>query len=167
MLGMGTLLLLENLDQLVQLRDNPDAVNDGVEELLRFLSVAHSGLPRTVLSRLTIGGQVLEPGDLIFCSLPMANRDPDFAANGDLLDVTRAPGPHVAFGHGIHHCLGAPLARMEMRIGFPALLRRFPSLRLAIPSDEVEFRSFTPMSGASTDKECGSDRSRFNRHGVR
>jgi cytochrome P450 len=77
----------------------------------------------------------------------MANRDPALLADGSRLDITRGPAPHVAFGHGIHHCLGAPLARMEMRIGFPALLRRFPALRLAIPSDEVEFRRFTNVHG--------------------
>jgi cytochrome P450 len=147
MLATGTLLLLENPDQLALMRDNPDAVNNGVEELLRYLSVVHTGLPRTVKTEITIGGQVLTPGELIFCSLPMANRDPALVADGDRLDITRDPAPHMTFGHGIHHCLGAPLARMEMRIGFPALLRRFPALRLAIPSDEVEFRRFTTVHG--------------------
>jgi cytochrome P450 len=147
MLGMGTLLLLENPDQLAMLRDNPNAVNDAVEELLRYLSVVHSGLARTALTDITIGGQTVAEGEPVLCSLPMANRDPAFTAEGDRLDLTREPGPHLAFGHGIHHCLGAPLARMEMRIGFPALLRRFPSLRLAIASDEVEFRRFTPVHG--------------------
>jgi cytochrome P450 len=147
MLGTGTLLLLENPDQLALMRDNPDAVNNGVEELLRYLTVVHSGLPRSVTTEITIGGQVLPPGEQIFCSLPMANRDPALLADGSRLDITREPAPHVAFGHGIHHCLGAPLARMEMRIGFPTLLRRFPALRLAIPSDEVEFRRFSTVHG--------------------
>jgi cytochrome P450 len=147
MLATGTLVLLENPGQLAVMRDDPDAVNNAVEELLRYLSVVHSGLPRTVVSGVTIAGQALAPGELIFCSLPMANRSSGLAADADHLDLTREPSPHVAFGHGIHHCLGAPLARVEMRIGFPALLRRFPALRLAVPSGAVEFRRLTAVHG--------------------
>jgi cytochrome P450 len=147
MLATGTLVLLENPGQLALMRDDPDAVNDAVEELLRYLSVVQSGLPRSVVAEVTIGGQDLAPGDLIFSSLPMANRSPSLADDPGRLDLTRAPSPHVAFGHGIHHCLGAPLARMEMRAGFPALLRRFPGLRLAVPASEVEFRELTAVHG--------------------
>ncbi len=77
--------------------------------------------------------------------ITFANRDPALLADPDRLDLTREAVAHVAFGHGVHHCLGAPLARMEMRIAFPALLRRFPTLRLAVPSDQVPFR---PVAGA-------------------
>jgi cytochrome P450 len=75
-------------------------------------------------------------------SLPLADRDPAFTEHPDLLDITRSVAPHLAFGHGVHHCLGAPLARMEMRIAFPALLRRFPGLALDVPFEEVPFRAF-------------------------
>jgi cytochrome P450 len=80
-------------------------------------------------------------------ALATANRDPALVADPDRLDVARDAGGHIAFGHGVHHCLGAPLARMEMRIAFPALLRRFPHLALAVPFDEVGFRSFHFVHG--------------------
>lgn len=145
MIGLGTLALLRAPDQLARVRDDPDAVVPAVEELLRYLSVVHSGVPRLVTRDTEIAGQPVAAGDLVVLSLPSANRDPALA--GDDLDVTRAVAPHVAFGHGVHHCLGAPLARMEMAVAFPALLRRFPALALAVPFDEVEFRSATVVHG--------------------
>ena len=81
------------------------------------------------------------------CSLPSANRDEAVTDDPDVLDLTRKPAPHVAFGHGVHHCLGAPLARLEMRVAFPALLRRFPALRLAVPFEEIQFRSLSVIHG--------------------
>ena len=79
--------------------------------------------------------------------LPTANRDPEVYDDPDRLDITRGTMNHVGFGHGLHHCLGAPLARMEMRIAFPALLRRFPGLRTTVDVDDVEFRSFHVVYG--------------------
>ena len=81
-------------------------------------------------------------GQLVFASLPSGNRDADFIDSPDTLDIHRGAAGHLAFGHGVHHCLGAPLARMEMRIAWPALLRRFPTLALAENFDDVQFRSF-------------------------
>jgi cytochrome P450 len=78
----------------------------------------------------------------VFVSLPSGNRDPDFIGSPEVLDIRRGAPGHLAFGHGVHHCLGAPLARMEMRIAFPALLRRFPTLALAEDFADVPFRSF-------------------------
>ncbi len=89
-----------------------------------------------------VGGVAIPADSLVILALATANRDPRFLADGDRLDVSRDAAGHVAFGHGVHHCLGAPLARMEMRIAFPALLRRFPRLALAVPFDEVGFRAF-------------------------
>lgn len=77
---------------------------------------------------------------MVLAHLPTANRDPAVVPDPDVLDLTRGTRGHVAFGHGIHHCLGAPLARAEMRIAYPALLRRFPTLRLADPRAEVRRR---------------------------
>jgi cytochrome P450 len=94
-----------------------------------------------------IGGHPVRAGEVVVSSLAAANRDPALVDDPDTLDTGRAPVPHVAFGHGIHHCLGAPLARIEMRIAFPALLRRFPGLRLAVPDDEVDFRDRTLIYG--------------------
>ena len=142
MLGLGTLALLRHPDQLALVRDDPSAVAPAVEELLRFLGIVHSGIPRTTTQDVEVGGVAIPADSLVILALATANRDPRFLADGDRLDVTRDAAGHVAFGHGVHHCLGAPLARMEMRIAFPALLRRFPGLALAVPFDEVGFRAF-------------------------
>lgn len=142
MLGLGTLALLRHPDQLARVRDDPAAVGPAVEELLRFLGIVHSGIPRTTTQEVELSGVTIPADSLVILALAAANRDPRFLAGGDRLDVTRDAGHHVAFGHGVHHCLGAPLARMEMRIAFPALLRRFPDLALAVPDDEVAFRAF-------------------------
>jgi cytochrome P450 len=142
MLGLGTLALLRHPDQLALVRDDPSAVAPAVEELLRFLGIVHSGIPRTTTQDVEVGGVAIPADSLVILGLASANRDPRFLADGDRLDVTRDAAGHVAFGHGVHHCLGAPLARMEMRIAFPALLRRFPGLALAVPFDEVGFRAF-------------------------
>ena len=142
MLGLGTLALLRHPDQLARVRDDPTAVAPAVEELLRWLGIVHSGVPRTTTCDVEIGGVAIPADSLVVLSLIGANRDPRFLADGDRLDVTRDAVGHVAFGHGVHHCLGAPLARMEMRIAFPALLRRFPGLAAAVPFEEVGFRAF-------------------------
>ena len=149
MLGLGSLLLLENPAQLALMRDDPEVVEGGVEELLRYLSVVHFGLPREVVTEISVGGDVLSPGELVLCLIILANRDPALVPDADRLDVTRKPMPHIAFGHGIHHCVGAPLARLEMGIAFPALLRRFPTLRLAVPAAEIAFRTTSPVYGVT------------------
>jgi cytochrome P450 len=150
MLGLGTALLLQNPGQLAVLRDQPGAVDAAVEELLRYLTIVHSGMPRTARTDVVIGSQLIRAGDRVICSLPAANRDGALGPDMDRLDLTREPTSHVAFGHGIHHCLGAPLARMEMRTAFPALLRRFPALRLAVPLEEVPFRAFSVVYGVQS-----------------
>lgn len=142
MLGLGTLALLRHPEQLALVRDDPAAVAPAVEELLRFLGIVHSGIPRTTTQDVEIGGVAIPADSLVILALAGANRDPRFLADGDHLDVTRDAAGHVAFGHGVHHCLGAPLARMEMRLAFPALLRRFPGLALDVPFEEVGFRAF-------------------------
>jgi cytochrome P450 len=142
MLGLGTLALLRHPEQLAVVRDDPAAVGLAVEELLRFLGIVHSGIPRTTTQDVEVGGVAIPADSLVVLALAAANRDPGLLAGGDRLDVRRDAGGHLAFGHGVHHCLGAPLARMEMRIAFPALLRRFPRLALAVPFEEVGFRAF-------------------------
>jgi cytochrome P450 len=142
MLGLGTLALLRHPDQLALVRDDPAAVAPAVEELLRFLGIVHSGIPRTTTEDVEVAGVAIPADSLVILALAAANRDPRVVADGDRLDITRDAAGHVAFGHGVHHCLGAPLARMEMRIAFPALLRRFPDLKLAVPFEEVGFRAF-------------------------
>jgi cytochrome P450 len=142
MLGLGTLALMRHPEQLAMVRDDPDAVGPAVEELLRWLSIVHSAIPRITTTDVEIAGVPIPAGELVFVSLPSGNRDPDFIDSPEVLDIRRGAIGHLAFGHGVHHCLGAPLARMEMRIAFPALLRRFPTLALAEEFDDVAFRSF-------------------------
>jgi cytochrome P450 len=142
MLGLGTLALLRHPEQLEAVREYPDAVAPAVEELLRWLSIIHSAIPRITTRHVEIAGVPIPAGQLVFASLPSGNRDPGFIDAPELLDIRRGAPGHLAFGHGVHHCLGAPLARMEMRIAFPALLRRFPNLALAEDFSDVQFRSF-------------------------
>jgi cytochrome P450 len=142
MLGLGTLALLRHPEQLAAVRDNPDAVGPAVEELMRWLSIVHSAIPRFTTTEVEVAGVTIPAGELVFVSLPSGNRDPDFIASPEAFDIGRGAAGHLAFGHGVHHCLGAPLARMEMRIAFPALLRRFPTLALAEDFGDVQFRSF-------------------------
>ncbi|MCX2729829.1 cytochrome P450 [Saccharopolyspora sp. NFXS83] len=142
MLGLGTLALLRHPDQLALVRDEPERIGPAVEELMRWLSIVHSGTPRMTTAEVEIAGQVVPAGSTVVFALPGANRDDELVDDPDALDVTRKPGNHVGFGHGVHHCVGAPLARMEMCTAFPALLRRFPNLRAVTPDDEIEFRAF-------------------------
>ncbi|GAA5056665.1 cytochrome P450 [Thermocatellispora tengchongensis] len=150
MLGLGTLALLRHPDQLAMIRDDPARVEPAVEELLRWLSVVQSLPPRTTTTDVEIAGHAIPAGSLVICSFPAANRDPVFVGDPETLDITRGAAGHVAFGHGVHHCLGAPLARMEMRIAFPALLRRFPGLALADPYEQVDYRVFSLVYGVNT-----------------
>lgn len=142
MLGLGTLALLRHPEQLAAVRDDPDAVAPAVEELLRWLSIVHTTIPRFTTTEVEVAGVRIPAGRMVFASLPAANRDPVLLDDPDRLDIGRGAMGHMAFGHGVHHCLGAPLARMEMRIALPALLQRFPGLELAGDFDDVEFRSF-------------------------
>ncbi|MDG4663319.1 cytochrome P450 [Mycobacterium sp. 236(2023)] len=142
MLALGTLALLRHPDQLAAVRDDPDAVAPAVEEMLRWLSIVQTAIPRITTTDVELAGVAIPPGQLVFASLPSGNRDAEFIDAPDVLDITRGAPGHLAFGHGVHHCLGAPLARMEMQIAFPALLRRFPALRLAEDFADVQFRAF-------------------------
>lgn len=147
MLGLGTLALLRYPDQLALVRDDPSAVEPAVEELLRWLSIVHTLPPRKTMTDVEMSGRVIPEGSLIIPSIPAANRDGSYIDDPETLDVTRGAIGHVAFGHGVHHCLGAPLARMEMRTAFPALLRRFPGLALADPDADPEFRLYSVVFG--------------------
>ncbi|MGZ6777759.1 MAG: cytochrome P450 [Mycobacterium sp.] len=147
MLGLGTLALLRHPEQLAVVRDDPDAVAPAIEELLRWLSIVQTAIPRIATADAEVAGVTIPAGSLVFASLPSGNRDPGFIDSPEVLDIGRGAPGHLAFGHGVHHCLGAPLARMEMRIAFPALLRRFPRLALAEDFDHVQFRTWNFIYG--------------------
>ncbi|GAA4517063.1 cytochrome P450 [Nonomuraea ferruginea] len=147
MLGLGTYALLADSAQLAALRDDPSLIGNAVEELMRHLTIIHVGPVRTALEDVEIDGHLIRKGESVTLHLPVINRDPSRFPGGDRLDVTRPATGHLGFGHGIHQCLGQQLARAEMRIGFAALLRRFPGLRLAVPADEVPLRADMAIYG--------------------
>ncbi|MFD7234858.1 cytochrome P450 [Streptomyces syringium] len=142
MLALGTFALLRNPAQLAALRADPALADQAVEELLRYLSVAKTFM-RTALEDVELGGRTIEAGSPVILSYNTANRDPERFADPHALDLPRQNGGHLAFGHGIHQCLGQQLARVEMRVAFLALINRFPTLRLAVPADEVSLRPET------------------------
>ncbi|MEV4247911.1 cytochrome P450 [Streptosporangium canum] len=147
MLALGTFALLRDPAQLALLRDDPAVADNAVEELLRYLTIIHMGPVRTALEDVELDGRLIRAGESVAFSLPAANRDPERFDDPDTLDVTRPATGHLSFGHGIHQCLGQQLARAEMRIAYPALLRRFPGLRLAVPAEEVPMRSHMTIYG--------------------
>jgi pentalenic acid synthase len=137
MLGLGAFTLLEHPDQLAAMRENPAAA---VEELLRYLSIIDGPMARVALEDIEIGGITIKAGEGIIIGTPIANRDPDAFPDPDLFDVTRAENHHVAFGFGVHQCLGQNLARMELELALTALFDRIPALRLAIPAGDARMR---------------------------
>ncbi|MFE0188777.1 cytochrome P450 [Streptomyces sp. NPDC058989] len=140
MLALGTFALLEHPEQIAELRADPDLFPDAVEELMRYLSVADI-FYRYATEDLELGGETIGKGSTVVVSLLAANRDPRRFDHPDTLDIHRKARGHTSFGHGIHQCLGQQLARIEMRAGFAGLLRRFPTLHLAVPAGEVRLRT--------------------------
>ncbi|APU15479.1 MULTISPECIES: cytochrome P450 [Actinoalloteichus] len=147
MLSLGTYTLLCHPEQLERLRTDPALIDDAVEELLRYLTIFHIGPSRTALADVELDGHLIKAGDTVTLSLSAADRDPEKFADPDRFDVTQAAGGHLAFGHGVHQCLGQQLARMQMRVGYTALIRRFPTLRLAVEPAEVPMRDDMTIYG--------------------
>ncbi|MEU6036715.1 cytochrome P450 [Actinomadura sp. NPDC047616] len=143
MIALGTLALLRNPDQLALLRDadDPALVESAVEELLRYLTITHMGRRRVALADIEIGGQVIRAGDGIVLPNDLANRDPDAFPEPDRLDLRRGDARrHVAFGFGVHQCLGQPLARIELQVVYGTLYRRVPTLALATDLEKIPFK---------------------------
>ncbi|MFB7918189.1 cytochrome P450 [Streptomyces sp. NPDC056061] len=136
-LGLGVFALLSHPDQLARLTADPALAANAVEELLRYLTIFHFGVPRSPLEDLDLAGHRLRAGESVTVSLSTANRDPSRFEDPDHLDVTRPASGHLAFGHGAHQCIGQHLARTEMKIAFPALFARFPGMKPAIPPSQV------------------------------
>jgi cytochrome P450 len=145
MLALGSLWLMRNPEQAAKVREVDGYVNDVVEELLRYMTVVQVAFPRFAREDMELHGVPIKKGEMVLCSLTGANRDPSLGEDMDQVRPGRATaGSHLAFGHGLHRCIGAPLAQMEMRIAFPALLRRFPGLHVA---GEVPFRELAIVYG--------------------
>jgi cytochrome P450 len=147
MIGLGTLLLLEHPDQLARLRAEPALIETAVDELLRYLSPVQFAPRRVAIEDAEVNGAVIRKGEGVFALAALANRDEVEFPNADELDITRDASSHVAFGYGIHRCLGQGLARIELQIVFPKLFGRFPTLRLAEPLESIPFKYDSQIYG--------------------
>jgi cytochrome P450 len=152
----GMLALLEHPEQLAVLRDDPGAIEVAVEELLRWVSPIKN-MARTVTSDIELHDQTLHEGDQVILVYPSANRDAAVFDHADEFDVRRDPNPHLAFGFGPHFCMGASLARIELKVMFSELLRRLPDLHLAgepLPR-RASNSSPVPKRCRSRSRRCG------------
>ncbi|HEX4211713.1 MAG TPA: cytochrome P450 [Candidatus Dormibacteraeota bacterium] len=140
LISVGMLALLQHPDQLRLLRERPELGAVAVEELLRFTSPVQRASFRYASEEIEIGGVTIPSGAMVSLGIASGNRDGSHFAEPDRLDITRADNPHLAFGHGIHFCLGAPLARQEGQIAFASLLRQFSGIELAVPAAELRWR---------------------------
>ncbi|MFG3022441.1 cytochrome P450 [Streptomyces sp. NPDC048254] len=143
MIALGTLVLLRHPDQLARVRDtdDPKLIANTVEELLRYLTILENPITRVATEDIVIGGQPVRAGEGLIISLPAGNRDTAFFPDSpDEFDIDRGTLGHLAFGYGIHQCIGQALARVELQVALPTLLRTLPGLRLAVPFEEVPFR---------------------------
>ena len=139
LLGNSVVVLLRHPDQLAVLRADPAKLPAAVEELMRFDGPVHHATFRYATEPVPMGDVTIPAGAQVMINLAAANRDEGHFEDAGALDIERHDAKHVAFGHGIHHCLGAALARAEMDIALGSLLRRFPDLRPAVPLEELRW----------------------------
>jgi len=147
LIASGTLALLTHPGELARLRRDPSLLPAAVEELLRFTNPVNYTNDRFTTEDVRVGDVVIPAGEWVFLVSASANRDPARFPDPDRLDLGRDAGGHLAFGYGIHYCLGAPLARMEAEVALGALLARFPGMSLAVPPRELRWRPVTLMNG--------------------
>jgi cytochrome P450 len=139
LIGNAVLELLRHPGQLALLRARPELIHSAVEEAARFNGPVGHSRPMYALADMAIGGTVIPRGDIVVPVLLAANRDPAAFPDPDVFDISRSPNPHLGFGHGIHFCLGAALARLQAREAIGTLVRRFPRLALAVDPDEIDW----------------------------
>ncbi|WP_086820059.1 cytochrome P450 [Allokutzneria sp. NRRL B-24872] len=149
MIGLSVLTLLTQRSRWEELCADPGLVPGAVEELLRFSSVVQQGVARAVVADVSVGGQAMRPGDGVLVALASADRDEAVFAAPDTLDLHRTANRHIAFGFGVHQCLGQMLARAELTASLTALTQAVPDLRLAIDLADVEFRPDMAVYGIS------------------
>jgi cytochrome P450 len=150
LIATGTLALLTNPAELARLRSEPSLLPGAVEELLRYANPLNHATERFTLEPVEIGGVTIPARQWVLCVTSSANLDPARFPDAARLDVGRDAGGHVAFGHGIHYCLGAPLARLEGEIAFGALLARFPDIALAADPATLRWRESSLIHGLET-----------------
>jgi cytochrome P450 len=149
MIALGTLALLEHPDQLAELRDtdDPTLIAGAVEELLRYLTITQTGRLRVALEDIDVGGVTIRAGEGVIFATDIGNRDPAAYPDPDRLDIHRDARYHLAFGFGVHQCLGQPLARMELQVVYGTLFRRIPTLRLAGDPEALAYKHETSVYG--------------------
>ncbi len=147
LIANGTLALLEHPDQMERLREDPGLIRSAVEELLRHSGPLETATERFAREDVTIAGVTIPGGSLVYAVLASANRDERQFADPDAVDIAREPNRHLAFGLGVHYCLGAPLARLEGQIAFETLFRRISSLRLAVAPEALRWRRGLVLRG--------------------
>jgi cytochrome P450 len=150
LIASGTLALLTNPGELERLRADPALLPGAVEELLRYANPLNHATERFTLEPVEIGGVTIPAREWVLAATASANHDPGRFPDADRLDLTRDAGGHMAFGHGIHYCLGAPLARLEGEVAFGGLLSRFPALALAVDPAELRWRHSSLIHGLET-----------------
>ena len=147
LIASGTLALLTHPEEMARLRQDPSLLPAAVEELLRFTNPVNHANDRFTTEDVPVGDVVIPAGEWVFPAISSANRDPAQFPGPDRLDLGRDTSGHVAFGHGVHYCLGAPLARMEAEVALGALLARFPRVSLAVPPRGLRCRPVSLMNG--------------------
>ena len=147
LLGNGVLALLEHPGELAKLREDPTLIDGAVEELLRYANPVSQVAPRHARETFELHGRTIRRGEMVMPLIAAANRDPRAFERADELDIIRTPNRHLAFGLGVHYCLGAPLARMEGKLAINALLRRFPEIELRVPRSRLRWRRSSLIRG--------------------
>ncbi len=146
-MGMGVVTLINHPDQLDSFLHDETKADALVDELVRYLSINHAGLPRAAKENMEIGGQHIRAGDGVILMINSANRDIDGFENPDAFDIGRKEQHHLGFGHGIHKCLGMQFARAELSIAIRTLFTRVPSLEIAVPQSELRYRNEMVLYG--------------------
>jgi cytochrome P450 len=146
-IALSTVALLQQPDQLKKLRADPAIAPSAVEEMLRYLSIVQFGLLRQATEDIELGDSRVKKGEYAVAAIASGNRDDRFFGNAAEIDLDRQPNRHLAFGFGIHQCLGQQLARVELQEAFVRLFTRIPTLRLAVPVEELEFKHNTLVYG--------------------
>ncbi|MEU9123383.1 cytochrome P450 [Streptomyces sp. NPDC048506] len=151
MIGLSALTLMRDTETAERLRQDPGLIRGAVEELLRFHSIIRNGPRRVATADIEIDGHLIRAGEGVVAAVPSGNRDESVFADADRLDVQRPNAQHhIAFGYGIHQCLGQALARVELQVVLATLLRRFPTMRPAVPIEEIPFRTDMSIYGCHT-----------------
>jgi cytochrome P450 len=140
LIGNGVLALLRDPDRLAELRADPSLLPAAVEELLRYDVPTTVAIRRFPIEDLTIGGVAIAKGETVLLGVAAANHDPERFTDPDRLDLSRVDNAHLSLGHGVHYCLGAPLARLEGQVAIGSLVTRFPALALAVPPEDLRWR---------------------------